>query len=91
MGWELTLLSVDHTGGRARPFQFEIVFTGEQSQPASLLRGDGILLDGQRVRFNRQADMVQSFQGLGLGSEDLLNQLASKVVDRAERRPVAQV
>lgn len=91
MGWELTLLSVEPTSGRARPFQFEIVVTSDHSQSARLLRGDGILLDGQRVRFNRQADMVRSFQGLGLGSDDLLRQLAITVVDRAEHRPLAQV
>lgn len=90
MGWELTVLSLDNTGGRACPFQYEVVLSSGETQASRVLRGDGIVLDGGRVRFNRQADVVRSCEGLGIGSDDLLNQLAGAVADKVRNRTAIQ-
>ena len=64
MGWELTDVNVEDTGGQANPFHFEITFTGSRDQAECLLRGDGILLGNGKIRFNRSAELVRTVTGL---------------------------
>jgi len=85
MGWELTKVKVDETGGIASSFHFEIVFTGDRNQAECLLRGDGIVLGNGRVRFNRSNELATTFQDLGLKPEELIRQLERRVLAKVKR------
>ena len=92
MGWELTEVNVDDSGGQASAFHFEVTFTGSHDQAECLLRGDGILLSNGRIRFNRSADLIRTVTDLGLSPDELIRKLEGRVRAIAPPRltPIAQ-
>jgi len=88
MGWELTNFRLDSQGCEACAFHFEVVFTGSLNQPECLYRGDGILINGGRVRVNREDDLKTALSGVGVDPQSFIQQLVDWVGFQARLQPV---
>jgi len=81
--WELIRFNMGYDGGLARTFEFEVAITAGAGGTKQVMRGDGLLLAGKRVRFNREDELMQTAAGAGADPENVLASLASHVVEHA--------
>ena len=85
MGWRVTDFSLEACGGLARTFQFEVAIPVDAEQAERVLRGDGLLLHGERVRFNREAEMRRCVSQAGIDSDTFISGLQTYVLDAASQ------
>lgn len=81
--WELIRFQMEHDGGLARTFEFEVAISADASGQKQVMRGDGLLLADKRVRFNREAELMSAAAVAGADPENVLTSLASHVVQLA--------
>jgi hypothetical protein len=88
MGWEITDIRILEGAGSASVFQFEVAIADAYAR--HLLAGDGVVLDGSRVRVNRQAEIRRRLAAAGLDAEGFIGYLAAAVSSRVQDRLAAQ-
>jgi hypothetical protein len=82
MGWDLTNIDIEQSGGLASPFRFEILFSGVSEKEPIPLRGDGIVLRNGSVHFNNEDDLKRIVSRIGLNAQNFLDYLADVVVEK---------
>lgn len=87
MGWEITEIRIIEGAGSASVFQFEVAVADADSR--QLLAGDGIVLNGNRVRVNRQAELRRRLTAAGLDAEWVIRHLAEAVGNRVQQERFA--
>ena len=81
MGWELRDFRLEQTGGLASPFQFEVLLNAT-GKPSQVVRGDGIVIREQTVRFNRPEVLARHAQAYGLSPDGFIASLKKLVTDQ---------
>ena len=88
MGWEITEIKIIEGAGSASVFQFEVAIADVDAR--QLLSGDGVVLEGRRVRVNRQAELRRRLVAAGLDAEGFIRQLTEAVGSRVHERLAVQ-
>ncbi|MBN2080932.1 hypothetical protein JW859_01870 [bacterium] len=79
----MTEFKLDSNGTRSRTFQFELVLANGTNPARETIRGDGVVLAGGRVLFNRQAELKQVMSRSGADGDTLLTILSGEVAKKS--------
>ena len=85
MKWEMTEFKLDTNGAQSRSFQFELALANGANPARETIRGDGVVLAGGRVLFNRQAELKRIMSRSGADGETLLTILSGEVARKSSK------
>ena len=79
MGWELTTFEFENNGELARVFRYEARINTTESPDALVLSGDGLLLNGGRIRLNREETVIDELTRHGVNAQQFLHDLQQRI------------